>query len=88
MGSSSKANRLDQKAYWKRKLNERLSLLAERGLEPEKIARDAGLRKIRAEIRKAGARLRVISDWEKKAEVLARSKTERLARPKEGEGEA
>jgi hypothetical protein len=86
MGSRSKASRLDQKAYWKEKLDERLLLLADRGLEPEKMARDGGVRKIRAEIRKAGARLKVISDSEQKTEDMARSKAEKVARPKKEKG--
>lgn len=77
MSSKSKAARLDQKAYWEEKLSGRLSLLAEKGLEPEKISKDTGVRKIRARIRETEARLRVISDLERKTEEMARAKVEK-----------
>ncbi len=82
MASKKRASRLAQKAYFQEKLNQRLSFLADKGLEPEKMAKDADVRKIRAEIRATEARLSVISNLEKKAEEMARTKAEKMAGPK------
>lgn len=86
MASKSKASRLAQKAYWEEKLNERLSLLGDRRLEPGKIAKDTGVRKIRAQMRETEARLKVISDLGRKAEEMARTKAEKMAGPKKEKG--
>ena len=51
MASKTKQTRQGQKSYWETQLNQRLSVLAEKGTEPEKIARDPGIRKMRARIR-------------------------------------
>ena len=82
MPSKSKTARLEQKAYWEEKLAQRLSVLAEKGLSPEKIARDTAVKQLRARIRETGARLRVISEREKKAEEMARARAEKTAAPK------
>jgi len=82
MPSKSKTARLEQKAYWEEKLAQRLSALAEKGFPPEKIARDTAVKQLRARIRETGARLRVISEREKKAEEMARARAEKTAAPK------
>jgi len=86
MASKSKASRLEQKAYWEEKLNKRVSFLTEKGLEPGKIAKDTGVKKIRAQMRETEARLKVISDLARKAEEMARIKAEKMAEPKKGKG--
>ena len=86
MASKSKASRLEQKAYWEEKLNKRLSLLGERGLEPGKMAKDTGVRKIRAQMRETETRLKVISDLERKADEMERTRAEKMAGPKKERG--
>lgn len=77
MGSNSKEVRLNQQTYWEGKLDERMSVLNTRGLDSEKIAKDRAIRKIRAEIRKAGSRLQVIQNLEKKAHDMAEAKIQK-----------
>ena len=83
MPSKSKVAREEQNAYWENKLNQRLSVLSEKGLEPKKIAIDTAVRKIRAKLRDTQGRLRVISRMEKKVEEMAEIKAQKLAAPKD-----
>jgi len=82
MASKDKQVRLDQKSYLEEKLNQRLTVLAGKGLLPERIAKDVIVRKIRAKMRKAEGRLKVIAKLEKKTEEKARIKVEKMALPK------
>jgi len=83
MASKDKDARDTQKAYWEGALSRRLEALHERGLDRETIAKDVSVRKIRAQIRKIGARLAVIDTRKKKTEEMARIKAEKMALPKE-----
>ncbi|HDZ89104.1 MAG TPA: hypothetical protein ENH37_00290 [Deltaproteobacteria bacterium] len=85
VASRAKTVRADQKAYWEEKLNQRLSLLADQGAEPRKVARDTTVRQLRAKLRETEKRLQSIEEKEKKLEELARVKAERLAAPKKKE---
>lgn len=85
MASKEKVARAEQKAYWEEKLNQRLSLLAEKGAGPSKIARDPTVREFRAKIRETENRLKAIEQKEKKVEDMARIRAERLAAPKKKE---
>jgi hypothetical protein len=82
MSSKSKEARLEQKAYWEKKLNHRMSELSEKGLEKESIEKDRAIKKIRAEIRAAGNRLKVIENLEKKQTEMAEAKAKKAAGPK------
>lgn len=82
MASKSKAAREDQKTYWKKKLDERLIALKEKGATSESITKDTAVRKIRARIRDADSRLKAISEAEKKLEDMARRRAEKAAAPK------
>ena len=82
MASKDKQVRLDQKSYLEEKLNQRLTVLAGKGLLPERIAKDVTVRKIRAKMRKTEGRLKVIAELEKKMEEKARIKVEKMALPK------
>ena len=82
MASKDKQVRLDQKSYLEEKLNQRLTVLAGKGLLPERIAKDVTVRKIRAKMRKTEGRLKVIAELEKKTEEKARIKVEKTAPPK------
>jgi stringent starvation protein B len=83
MPSKSKAARLNQKGFLENKLEQMLTVLAENGLKPGEISRDARVKGTRAKIRKTNARLKAISALEKKAEEMARIKAEKAAAPKE-----
>jgi len=82
MASKEKVARLEQGVYWEEKLNQRLSLLADKGAGSEKIAKDTTVRKLRAKVRETDKRLRVIKGKEKKLEEMAKIKAEKLAEPK------
>jgi len=86
MPSKSKAARLNQKDSLENKLEQRLTVLAEKGLKPGEISKDANVRGIRAKIRERNARLTAISALEKKAEEMAGIKAEKEAAPKEEKG--
>jgi len=83
MASESRETRLKQKAGWEVKLQKRLALLAEKGTDKKKIARDALVKGLKAKVRESQARLRAIDATEKRTAELATIKAERLARPKE-----
>ncbi|MCJ7687302.1 MAG: hypothetical protein MUO68_23735 [Desulfobacteraceae bacterium] len=82
MASKEKAARLEQRVHWEEKLNQRLSLMADKGAESEKIAKDTTVRKLRAKMRETGKRLRAIEEKEKKLAEMAKVKAEKLAAPK------
>jgi hypothetical protein len=82
MSSESKQARQGQKGHWENQREKRLLVLKKKGVAPENIAKDAVLRKIRAEIRKADSRLRVITGKEKKLEEMAKVKADKAAAPK------
>jgi hypothetical protein len=83
MPSKTKAARLNQKNTLENKLQQRLTVLAEKGLKPGEISKDADVRGIRAKIRQTNERLNAISAREKKAEEMAKIKAEKAAMPKE-----
>lgn len=82
MASKTKEARVEQKRYWDVQLEQRVSLLKEKGLDAGDISRDAAVRKLRAKIRETGHRLTTIEGKEQKAEEMARIKAEKLAAPK------
>lgn len=79
MGSKQKETVLRQKAYFETKLNKRRSCLAEKGLDPEMIAKDGIVKKIKSKIRETNAKHNAISEIERKKEELAKIKAKRLA---------
>jgi len=86
MASKEKAARLEQRTYWEEKLNQRLSLLADKGAESQKISKDTTVRKLRAKMRETDKRLKAIQGKEKKTEEMAKIKAEKLAAPKKEQG--
>ncbi|MHB8910291.1 MAG: hypothetical protein ACYDAA_15570 [Syntrophales bacterium] len=79
----SRETRLKQKAEWEVKLKKRLALLAAKGFDEKKIARDVGIKELNAKIKESQVRLRAIDANEKRTAELAAAKAERLAKPKE-----
>jgi hypothetical protein len=86
MASKSKEVRIEQRKYWENKLDQRLEVLAEKGLKPQETAKDPAVKKIRAHLRETEARLRSITSLEAKVEEMARVKAEKAAAPKEKKG--
>ena len=86
MPSKTKEARLEQKAYWENKLNQRLTLLNEKKTDPKKVPKDAAVRSMMAKIRETETRLKAIEGLEKKIEEMARVKAEKLAVPKNAKG--
>lgn len=83
MASESRETRLKQKAECEVKLQKRLALLAAKGADEKKIARDVLVRELKAKIKESQFHLRAIDAKEKRTAELATIKAERLARPKE-----
>ncbi|RLB43332.1 MAG: hypothetical protein DRH12_03230 [Deltaproteobacteria bacterium] len=86
MASKSKAARLNQISYWEGRLEERLKTLSEEGKDPQRVAKDPIVRKIRAKIRETQSRLNAIEAKEKKNEEMARRKAQKAAAPKKEKG--
>jgi hypothetical protein len=86
MSSEKRATRQNQKQDCQRRLERRLALLKEKGAEPQTIAKDRGVRKLRAEIRKTEARLRVIQAKEGKTEQMAVDKANKAETPEPQKG--
>ena len=61
MSSESKETRLKQKATLEAKLQKRQALLAEKGLDEKKIARDVLVKELKAKLKETAARLRAIA---------------------------
>jgi len=83
MASESKETRLKQKATLEAKLKKRLALLAEKGLDEKKIARDTIVKELKAKLKETAARLRAIAANVQRTAELAALKAERLAKPTE-----
>jgi len=75
--------RLRQNAEWEKKLQQRLALLGAKGFDEKKIARDVGVKELKAKVKVSQVRLRAIDATEKRTAELATIKAERLAKPKE-----
>jgi hypothetical protein len=83
MASKNEETRLKQKAALEAKLQKRLALLAEKGLDEKAIARDVLVKELKANLKQNQLRLRAIAANDKRTADLAVMKAERLAKPKE-----
>ena len=81
MNSQSKETRLQQQALLNSKLQKRLAMLAEKGLDEKTIARDVTVKELKSKLKETAARLRAIEKIAKKTGELAAIKIERLANP-------
>lgn len=82
MASKTRLSRETQMRYWEEKLNQRVSVLKERGVDEKNIGKDTTVRNLRARIREALARLKTIGTREEKLDQMATAKQEKLAEPK------
>ena len=76
----------NQKATAQEKLNARLTLLKEKGLEDRPIQRDTRLRQLKAQLAKANARLARIAAQEKLNQERAQAKIDKPAKEKAAKG--
>ena len=81
MGLKRKQVQMRHKAYFEQELQNRLSFLSGKGIEAPKIDKDPLVRKLKANVRAANKRLRLIADKEKRTEEMAKIKAERAAAP-------
>ena len=81
MGSNQKETQARQKANFEKRLEERLSFLAGKGIESSSIAKDALVKKLKANIRAINGRLAAIAANVKRTEELAKIKAEKAAAP-------
>lgn len=79
MGSNRKQAQMERKAYFERRLKDRLSFLSGKGIESPKIIKDTILKNLRANIKAINARLKTIASYEEKTEELAKTKAEKAA---------
>jgi hypothetical protein len=83
MKSESKKTRLQQQTLFETKLQKRLALLAEKGVQEKMISKDALVKELKAKLNRTALRLRAIETIEKRTEGLAARKTARLEPPPE-----
>jgi hypothetical protein len=87
MGANRKQAQAERRAYFERRLKDRLSFLSEKGIESPKVAKDTIVKNLRANIAAINVRLKTIARYEEKTEELAKRKTEKAAAPqKDAEG--
>ena len=84
MNLKAKIHVENQKKAAESRLAARLTFLQEKGLSAETIRREASIRKLKAEIRKADYRLSRIAAQEKLNADKAQTKAEKLAAKKSG----
>lgn len=72
---------MGQRAFFERRLENRLSFLSKKGIESPEINKDTLVKKLRADIRATNVRLDAIAANEKRTEELARIKAEKAALP-------
>jgi len=81
-----------QKAYSEQELQDRLAYLSGKGIASPKSDRDPIVRKLKADIKAANKRLRMIAENEKRTEEATAIKAEKAAAPKKekagGKGES
>ncbi len=83
MTSLSRETRHKQLVQWEAKLQNRQTLLEEKGFDATKIAHEFGVRQLKSKVKEAQARLQAIDAAEKLAAELAATKAARLAKPRE-----
>jgi hypothetical protein len=87
MGLKQTQTQIRQKGYFEQQLKNRLSFLSGKGIEAARADKDPVVKKIKADIRAAKNRLRLIAAHDKRTEEMAKIKADRAAAPpKEEEG--
>jgi hypothetical protein len=83
MGLKQKQAQLRHKEYFEEHLKNRLTFLSGKGIDASKADKDPIVRKLKAGLRTANRRLRLIAAHDKRTEEMARIKAEKAAAPKE-----
>ncbi len=78
MPSESKQARESQKQQFQVAIEARRNLLAEKGMDKDRIAKDPRLKHLQAKLRKTTKRLSVLASLEKKKEDMALAKQQKL----------
>jgi hypothetical protein len=78
MPSESKQARETQKQHFQVAIDARRNLLADKGVDKDRIAKDPHLKHLKAKLRKASKRLSVLGSLEKKKEDMALAKQQKL----------
>lgn len=81
MKAQSKETRLQQQASLNTRLQARLAMLAESGMDEKAIARDVTVREIKSKLKETAARLRAIAATDDKTAKLAAVRAEKAANP-------
>ncbi len=77
MKSEGKNTRLQQKSLLEKRLQKRLSVLAEKGLNEKAIAKDVLVKKLRADLNRTERRLLAIEAVTKRTDELSKRKAEK-----------
>ena len=88
MGWMRKQMLILQRGSFEQTLQERLSFLSGKGVQPLQADKDTIVRKLKADIRAVNKRLRAVTDNEKRSEEMARTKANGAAPPKEEAGKS
>jgi hypothetical protein len=88
MGFMRKQMLTMQKASFDKTLQERLAILAKKGIESPKVDKDTIVRKLKADIKAVNRRLASIAESEKKTEDNAKRIAARAAAPRKDQGAA
>ena len=78
-----KPKQMRQKEYYEHQLQERLTLLAVKGIKGAAVNKDPLVKKLKADLRAVNKRLRLIAATEKRTAEMAKIKAEKAAAPKE-----
>jgi DNA polymerase III delta prime subunit len=88
MGFMRKQMLTMQKASYDKTLQERLAILAKKGIESPKLDKDTIVRKLKADIKAVNRRLAAVAENEKTTEENAKRIAARAAAPKKSQGPA
>lgn len=86
MASKLRTAREAQKAFWEAELSKRIEWLNGKGVDGDRVAKDAVVKKIKAKLRETAFRLSTIAAYEKKLEDMARLREEKKAAPPKEKG--
>ena len=82
MGFMRKQMLLQQRASFEQTLQERMSSLSKKGIQPPKTDKDPIVKKLKADIKAVNKRLRAVAENDRKTEDNTKRKADRAAAPK------
>ena len=84
MGFMRKQMLLQQRASFEQTLQERMSSLSKKGIQPPKTDKDPIVKKLKADIKAVNKRLRAVAENDKKTEENTKRKADQGRRPQGG----